>query len=719
MPSNHTELISKELGVTLKQVENTVELLNNGATIPFIARYRKEATGCLDEVQIAFIRDRYAQLVEIDKRRTAIIESITEQEKMTDELLKQLNCATTLSELEDIYLPYRPKRKTRATIAIAKGLEPLAKLIMQQRETDVHLKASEFVSEEKGVLSEDDALAGARDIIAEWINEDSNARQRLRNLYNREAVIHSKVVKGKEKEGENYQSYFEMEEPLQKAPSHRILAMFRGENEGFLKVGVSPDESKAIEILQKNFIKGVNESSAQVEMALKDSYKRLLSPSLETEIRQVYKEKADKGAINIFAENLRQLLLAPPLGQKNVLAIDPGFRTGCKIVCLDRQGKLLHNETIYPHPPQNDVKQAAHKIQSLVKAYKIEAIAIGNGTAGRETERFIKSIHFEKEVLALVVNESGASVYSASAIAREEFPEYDITVRGAVSIGRRLMDPLAELVKIDPKSIGVGQYQHDVDQNQLQKSLGDIVESCVNAVGVEVNTASKQLLTYVSGVGPVLAKNIIDYRNKNGAFKSRKEFLKVPRLGDKAFEQAAGFMRIHDAENILDASAVHPESYHVVAKMAEKLDCSLNDLVQKEELRKKIKLEEFVTAQTGIPTLQDIMSELEKPGRDKRKKFDFFEFDKNIHSIKDLKEGMILPGIITNITAFGAFVDVGVHQDGLVHVSQLANKFVKDPNEVVTLNQKVRVKVQQVDVERKRISFTMKDVEPETEKKIK
>jgi len=712
MPSNYIELISKELGVTLKQVENTVELLNNGATIPFIARYRKEATGCLDEVQIAYIRDKYAQLVEIDKRRAAIIESITEQEKMTDELLQQLNNATTLSELEDIYLPYRPKRKTRATIAIAKGLEPLAKLIMAQREMDVQLKAAEFISEEKGVLSEDDALAGARDIIAEWVNEDSHVRQRLRNLFFRESSVKSKVAKGKEKEGENYKSYFDLEEPLIKAPSHRILAMFRGENEGFLKVVVAPSEVKALEILNRVFIRAKNESAEQVESALKDSYKRLLSPSLETETRQLYKVKADKDAINIFAENLRQLLLSPPLGQKNVLAIDPGFRTGCKVVCLDRQGKLLHNETIYPHPPENEVKQAANKIQSLVDAYKIEAIAIGNGTAGRETERFVKSIHFNKEVLALVVNESGASVYSASAIAREEFPEYDITVRGAVSIGRRLMDPLAELVKIDPKSIGVGQYQHDVDQNELQKSLGDVVESCVNAVGVEVNTASKQLLTYVSGIGPVLAKNIIEYRNKNGAFKSRKEFLKVPRLGDKAFEQAAGFMRIHNAENILDASAVHPESYHVVSNMANKLECSLNDLVEKEELRKKIKLEEFVTEQTGIPTLKDIMSELEKPGRDKRKKFDFFEFDKNIHSIKDLREGMVLPGIITNITAFGAFVDVGVHQDGLVHVSQLANKFVRDPNEVVSLNQKVQVKVLQVDVERKRISFTMKDVEP-------
>ena len=710
MSLNHIELIAKELGIAEKQVENTVALLDSGATIPFIARYRKEATGCLDEVQIMQIRDRYEQLKDIDKRRTSIIESIKEQEKLTPELEQQVNAATSLAELEDIYLPYRPKRKTRATVAVAKGLEPFAKLIMLQGNEDLFAKASEFISEEKGVLTEDDAIAGARDIIAEWVNENQQSRQRLRNLYAKEASIRSKVAKGKETEGDNYKSYFEWEEKLQSAPSHRLLAMFRGENEGFLKVSIAPPEDKAIRILENIFITANNESAKQIATAIKDSYKRLLGPSMETEMRQIFKEKADQEAIRVFAENLRQLLLAPPLGQKSVLAIDPGFRTGCKVVCLDKQGKLLHNETIYPHPPENEVKQSANKIQSLVNAYKIDVIAIGNGTAGRETERFIKSIRFDKDVMALVVNESGASVYSASAVAREEFPEYDITVRGAVSIGRRLTDPLAELVKIDPKSIGVGQYQHDVDQNELQKSLQDIVVSCVNAVGVEVNTASKQLLTYVSGVGPALAQNIIDFRNKNGAFNSRNEFKKVTRFGDKAFEQAAGFMRIYNAENVLDKSAVHPESYHVVYRMAEKLKCTLNDLVEKEELRKQIKLEEYITEKIGLPTLQDIMAELAKPGRDPRKKFDFFEFDKDVHSVKDLKPGMILPGIITNITAFGAFVDIGVHQDGLVHISQLANQFVKDPNTVVKLNQKVKVKVLEVDVDRKRISLSMKEV---------
>jgi len=708
---NYSSIIATELGIALKQVENTLALLNSGATIPFIARYRKEVTGCLDEVQILQIRDRNLQLVELDKRRASILDSIREQDKLTEELEKQLNNASTLAELEDIYLPYKPKRKTRATIAVAKGLEPLAKIIFVQNNFDLFMKASEFISDEKGVANEDDAIAGARDIIAEWINENQQARQRLRDTFIRQASIKAKVVKGKEKEGETYKSYFEWDEKLSKAPSHRILAMYRGENEGFLKLNIAPPEEIVIEILQKIFIKSANDISAQVQLAIKDSYKRLLGPSLETEVRQLFKEKADKEAIKVFVENLRQLLLAPPLGQKSVLAIDPGFRSGCKVVCLDKQGKLLHNETIYPHPPENEVKQSVNKIQSLVNAYKIEAIAIGNGTAGRETERFIKSIRFDRDVMALVVNESGASVYSASAIAREEFPEYDVTVRGAVSIGRRLTDPLAELVKIDPKSIGVGQYQHDVDQVQLQKSLEDVVVSCVNGVGVEINTASKQLLTFVSGVGPVLAQNIIDFRNKNGAFSSREQFRKVTRFGEKAFEQAAGFLRIQNAENILDRSAVHPESYFVVNKMAEQLECGINDLVEKEELRKKIKLEDYVSESIGIPTLQDIMNELAKPGRDPRKKFDFFEFDKNVHSMKDLKPGMILPGIVTNITAFGAFVDVGVHQDGLVHISQLANKFVKDPNDVIKLNQKVNVKVVDIDIERKRIALSMKDVE--------
>jgi uncharacterized protein len=708
---NYSAIISTELGIALKQVENTLALLNSGATIPFIARYRKEVTGCLDEVQILQIRDRNLQLIDLDKRRASILDSIREQDKLTEELEKQLNNAATLAELEDIYLPYKQKRKTRATIAVAKGLEPLAKMIFAQNNFDLFSKASEFICDAKGVGNEDEAISGASDIISEWINENQQARQRLRDLFSRKACIRSKAVKGKEKEGENYKNYFEWEEQLSKAPSHRILAMYRGENEGFLKLNIAPPEEIVIEILQKIFIKSVNDISTQVQLSIKDSYKRLLGPSLETEVRQLFKEKADKEAISVFVENLRQLLLAAPLGQKSVLAIDPGFRSGCKVVCLDKQGKLLHNETIYPHPPDNEVKQSVNKIQSLVNAYKIEAIAIGNGTAGRETERFIKSIRFDRDVIALVVNESGASVYSASAIAREEFPEYDVTVRGAVSIGRRLTDPLAELVKIDPKSIGVGQYQHDVDQAELQKSLEDVVVSCVNAVGVEINTASKQLLTFVSGVGPVLAQNIIDFRNKNGAFSSRDQFRKVTRFGEKAFEQAAGFLRIHDAENILDRSAVHPESYYVVNKMAEKLRCTINNLVDTEDLRKKIKLEDYVTESIGIPTLQDIINELAKPGRDPRKKFDFFEFDKNVHSIKDLKPGMILPGIITNITAFGAFVDVGVHQDGLVHISQLANQFVKDPNEVIKLNQKVKVKVMDIDIERKRISFSMKDAD--------
>lgn len=711
MSEKFIETIAKELSITAKQVSNTLDLLNSGATIPFIARYRKEITGCLDEVQIASIRDKHSQMVEIEKRREAIMKSLKEQEKLTTELEKQIDEALTLAELEDIYLPYKPKRKTRATIALAKGLEPLAKIIFSQKENDVSIIAADYVDDEKGVGSPEDAIAGARDIISEWINEHQYARKKLRSLFEREAIISSKVIKSKESDAGNYKNYFDWSERLFKSPSHRLLAMFRGESEGFLKINTGPDETKAIEILDSIFLKAENESSSQVRVAVRDSYKRLLQPSLETEARQAAKEKADKEAIRVFAENLKQLLMTPPLGQKTVLAIDPGFRTGCKIVCLDKHGKLLHNETIFPHPPENQVKQSVNKIQSLVNAYKIEAIAIGNGTAGRETERFIKSIRFDRDVVALVVNESGASVYSASAIAREEFPEYDVTVRGAVSIGRRLTDPLAELVKIDPKSIGVGQYQHDVNQNELQQSLNDVVESCVNSVGVEINTASKQLLTYVSGLGPVLAQNIIEYRNKNGAFRSRSELKKVTRFGEKAFEQAAGFLRIHDAENILDRSAVHPESYHVVYAMAEKMKSEISDLVEKKEIRKKIRVEDFVSESVGIPTLTDIMNELAKPGRDPRKKFDFFEFDKNVHSMKDLREGMILPGIITNITAFGAFVDVGVHQDGLVHISQIANQFVKDPNDVVKLNQKVKVKVLDIDIERKRISLSMKDVE--------
>lgn len=703
-----TAIIATELNAAPGFVQNTITLLESGATIPFIARYRKEMTGSMDEVMIAAIRDRLAQLKELESRREAIIKSLTEQEKLTPELENAVANAATMAELEDVYLPYKPKRKTRASIAREKGLEPLATLIMTQRYNDIELHAEKFVDTEKGVNSVEEAIKGASDIIAETINEDGYARKRIRTLFQKESQLFVKVAKGKEQEGINFQMYFDYHEHLYRAPSHRLLAMLRGENEGFLKVSVEVDDLHAREILERIFVKASNASADIVRDAISDSCKRLLYPSMETEMRQWAKEKADAEAIRVFTENLRQLLLAPPLGQKNVLAIDPGFRTGCKIVCLDRQGKLVHNETIYPHPPQNEVKESIHKIKSLVNAYKIEAIAIGNGTAGRETERLVRAIPFDKDIIALVVNESGASVYSASAVARKEFPVYDITVRGSVSIGRRLMDPLAELVKIEPKSIGVGQYQHDVDQGALQKSLEDTVVSCVNKVGVEINTASEELLTYVSGLGPNLARNIIQYRNENGPFATRASLRKVPRFGEKAFEQAAGFLRIRDAKNPLDRSAVHPESYHVVDKMAGKLKASVDELIEKADLRAKIDLQEFIDEKVGLPTLQDIMQELTKPGRDPRQKFEIFEFDKNIHTLHDLHKGMRLPGIITNITNFGVFVDLGVHQDGLVHVSQLADRFVKDPNEVVKLNQKVMVEVLDVDFERKRIQLTMK-----------
>ena len=706
--SDYNTTIATELNIKSWQVQKTVELIEGGATVPFISRYRKEMTGSLDEVQITSIRDRLIQLKELDKRKEAIIQSIIEQGKMTDLLHKQIMDALTMSELEDIYLPYRPKRKTRASIAIEKGLEPLAKILMSQNLMDVYEKASKFINEAKGVKDEDEALAGARDIIAEWVNESRVARERIRNLYVRQASISSKVGKGKEEEGKKYENYYEWDENLLKAPSHRVLAMLRGEDEGFLKLTIAPNEDDALDILDRIFLKADNEAADQVAIAIKDSYKRLLSSSMETEVRAIAKEKADKEAIRVFTENLRQLLMASPLGQKNILALDPGFRTGCKVVCLDKQGKLLHNETIYPHPPANEAKQAANKILNLVNAYKIEAIAIGNGTAGRETESFIRKIPFTKDIVAIMVNENGASVYSASPVAREEFPDYDVTVRGAVSIGRRLMDPLAELVKIDPKSIGVGQYQHDVNQNALQKSLEDTVVSCVNTVGVEVNTASKQLLSYVSGVGPVLAKNIVEYREKNGVFKSRAELKKVARFGDKAFEQAAGFIRIRDAKNPLDNSAVHPESYVIINNMAKKLGATINELIENKEIRAKIKPEEYITKEFGLPTINDILKELEKPGRDPRTKFDFFEFDKNITTMNDIHVGMTLKGIITNITAFGAFVDLGVHQDGLIHISQMTDRFISDPNEIVKLNQKVEVKVLEVDINRKRIQLTMK-----------
>jgi uncharacterized protein len=703
------EMIARELNLQPWQVFNTIKLMEGGATIPFMARYRKEMTGSLDEVQLAAIRDRHLQLVELEKRREYILGSVQEQENLTPELEKQIREATTLTALEDLYLPYKPKRKTRATIAREKGLEPLAKSLMAQNPVDPEEKAEAFIDPEKSVNSAEEALAGARDIIAEWVNESLPAREQVRNLFTREAMISSRPVKGKELEGIHYQNYYDTTEQILRAPSHRILAMFRGEEEGFLRLDVEPAEEKAIARLNRIFLKGDNEAAHQVEMAVKDAYKRLLQPSMETEMRQLAKQKADDEAIKVFAGNLRQLLLAAPLGQKNVLAVDPGFRTGCKLVCLDRQGRLLHNETIYPHPPQSEVREAVAKVKNLVSAYGVEAIAIGNGTAGRETENFIRKIPFDRPLVSIMVNESGASVYSASAVAREEFPEYDVTVRGAVSIGRRLMDPLAELVKIDPKSIGVGQYQHDVNQQSLQHSLEDTVVSCVNQVGVELNTASKQLLSYVSGLGPSIAGNIVEHRNKNGAFRSRQELMKVKRFGDKAFEQAAGFLRIRDAENPLDRSAVHPESYDIVQRMADSLGCTVKDLMEQEELRKKIRPEQFVTQSAGLPTINDILQALAKPGRDPREQFDLFEFDNTINSIEDLKPGMVLYGIITNITAFGAFVDIGVHQDGLVHVSQMANRFVRDPNEVVKLTQKVRVKVMEVDVARKRISLSMKD----------
>lgn len=707
--NRNIELVAKKLGLHEWQVENTIRLMDAGATIPFISRYRKEMTGSLDEVQLMHIREEYDKLNELDARREAIIKSIEEQEKMTDELRQKIDAALTMSELEDIYLPYRPKRRTRATIAKEKGLEPLAAMIMEQKFSDPELRAEPFINDQ--VKTVEDAIAGASDIIAEWINEDEKARKQLRKLFERDAVLYSKVIKGKESEGIKFSDYFDWSEPLRKCPSHRLLAMRRGEDEGFLRLSIEPSEDKALEILNSIFVKGRNASSEIVASSVKDSWKRLLGPSLETEFRNISKERADNDAIAVFADNLRQLLLASPLGEKNVLAIDPGFRTGCKVVCLDRQGNLLHNETIFPHPPQNETAKSVRKIMSLVEAYRIEAIAIGNGTASRETEDFIKKwVRFDSDIQVFVVSEAGASIYSASKIARDEFPDYDVTVRGAVSIGRRLMDPLAELVKIDPKSIGVGQYQHDVDQQKLQKSLDDIVVSCVNAVGVEVNTASKHLLTYVSGLGPQLAQNIIDYRSENGPFRSRKELLKVKRMGEKAFEQSAGFLRIRNAENPLDSSAVHPESYYVVERMAKDIGCEVKELIKDENKRKQISLEKYITPSTGMPTLQDIMQELAKPGRDPRSKIKEFRFA-DVHSMEDLIPGMIVPGIVTNVTKFGAFVDIGIKQDGLVHVSNMSNKYVSDPSTVVKLHQHVMVKVIGVEMERNRVQLSMKDVD--------
>jgi protein Tex len=709
MLEKYVEIISREKQLAPWQVRNTLKLLEEGATLPFISRYRKEATGSLDEVQIAEIRDMHQKYVETDKRRDAILKSVEEQGKLTPELKASIENAKTLTELEDIYLPYRPKKRTRATIAREKGLEPLAALMMKQQERDIKSKAEDFLNDD--VATVEDALQGARDIVAEWVNESQQARNILRNNFAAGAAIYSLIVKGKEPDGIKYSDYFEFSEPLKKCPSHRLLAIFRGEDEGFLKVHIEPDEEKAVAALEKLFVKGAGETSQHVVTAVKDSYKRLLMPSIENEFRAVSKEKADDEAIRVFAENLKQLLLAPPLGQQRVLAIDPGYRTGCKVICLDNQGNLLHNETIYPHPPQNETAIAVKKINSLVNSYKIDAIAIGNGTAGRETEHVIKKIKFERDVKVFVVSEAGASVYSASKTAREEFPQYDVTVRGAVSIGRRLMDPLAELVKIDPQAIGVGQYQHDVDQTKLKKSLDQVVESCVNMVGVEVNTASQHLLTYISGLGPQLAKNIVDYRAEKGPFVSREDLKKVPRMGAKAFEQSAGFLRIRNGSHPLDNSAVHPESYTVVQRMAEDLKATIDLLLKEEKLRSQIDCKKYVTASTGLITLQDIMAELAKPGRDPRMTIKVFEFAPDIFKIEDVKPGMVLPGIVTNITNFGVFVDVGVKQDGLVHISQMADRFITNPSDVVKLHQHVRVKVLEVDVHRKRIQLTLKGVD--------
>jgi uncharacterized protein len=709
--SIHYRKIALELNVAEKQVSTTAALLDEGATVPFISRYRKEMTGSLDEVQVAAIRDRVQQLRELDKRREAILKSLTEMGKLTPELEKQINEAETMVALEDIYLPYRPKRKTRATTAREKGLQPLADLVLGQGRVDLELEAAKYIDEGKGVSSLEEALAGARDIIAEHISENAEVRTKMRALFLEKGTFQSKVIAGKEEAGIKYKDYFDWTESLKSAPSHRILAMRRGEKEEMLWLDIQPPEDESVYLLEQLFINGNNESSQQVKLAIADGYKRLLKPSMETEIRLFTKKQADEEAIRVFAENARQLLMAAPLGQKRTMAIDPGFRTGCKVVCLDEQGKLLEYTAIFPHTGAGNAKDAEKTTRHLIEKYNIEAIAIGNGTAGRETELFVRNLDVPN-INIVMVNESGASIYSASDVAREEFPDKDVTVRGAVSIGRRLMDPLAELVKIDPKSIGVGQYQHDVDQNKLQLSLDDTVISCVNAVGVELNTASKQILAYVSGLGPQLAQNIVDYRNEHGAFKRRDQLKKVARLGDKAFEQAAGFLRIHDAENPLDTSAVHPERYSLVEQMAKDLNCSIKELMGNTQLRKSILLQKYATETVGLPTLNDIMAELAKPGRDPREQFEAFSFTDGVNAIGDLKIGMKLPGIVTNITNFGAFVDIGVHQDGLVHLSQITNRFIKDPNEVLKVHQKVEVTVTEVDVNRKRISLSMKANEP-------
>ncbi len=709
MNDRHLDKIAGELNKRVQQVRATAELLAGGATVPFIARYRKEVTGTLDEVAITAIRDRIEQLGELDKRREAILGSLQERNLLTDELKAKLEAAETMAVLEDIYLPFRPKRRTRATIAREKGLEPLADLLIAQAaETKPLVEAARFISAEKGVESADDALAGARDILAERVSEDAAARESIRRLFFEKGIIRSRVIKGKESEGAKFKDYFDWSEPLTAAPSHRVLAMRRGEAEGFLMLEVGPEDTAAIALLETRFVTERNPAAEQVRMAVQDGYKRLLSTSMETEVRLELKKRADEAAIGVFAQNLRELLLGSPLGEKNVLALDPGFRTGCKTVCLDRQGKLLHHDVLYMTHSTREAEAAADNVRKLCAQFNIEAIAIGNGTASRETETFIRKLGLPASIVIVMVNESGASVYSASEVAREEFPDQDVTVRGAVSIGRRLMDPLAELVKLDPKCIGVGQYQHDVDQPALKRSLDDVVVSCVNSVGVEVNTASRQLLTYVSGLGPQLAKNIVEHRNANGPFRSRKQLMEVPRLGAKAFEQAAGFLRIRNGENALDASAVHPETYPVVEAMARDLRCAVADLLRDESLRRRIEPGKYVTGNVGLPTLNDIMQELAKPGRDPREQFEAFAFAEGVEKLEDVQPGMRLPGIITNVTAFGAFVDIGVHQDGLVHISQLADRFVKDPNEVAKVQQRVMVTVLEVDMERRRIALSMR-----------
>ena len=707
-----TQLISSELHLQEHAVENTLKLLDEGCTIPFISRYRKERTGGLDEVQITSISNRLSQLQEIAKRKETIVKTITEQQKMTPDLQKRIDSCWDSTVLEDIYLPYKPKRRTRAQVAREQGLEPLATILLMQREPDPKRAAQRFVVAGGSPANVEDALKGAQDIIAEQVSEDERSRNLVRSAFRREAFIESKVVKAKKDsdEAQKYSDYFDWEEPLKRCSSHRLLAMRRGENEGILRISLTIDDEEAVQRLQRNYVHGNGPCQRLVAEAVEDGYKRLLLPSIETEFARISKERADEEAIKVFSENLRQLLLSAPLGQKRVMGIDPGFRTGCKVVCLDAQGNLLHHEAIFPHPPINHRMQATIHLQEMLKKYQVEAIAIGNGTASRETKEFVAEVLTESAPAVYVVSEDGASVYSASKVARDEFPDEDVTVRGAVSIGRRLMDPLAELVKIDPKSIGVGQYQHDVDQTQLKQSLDQTVESCVNMVGVNLNTASQHLLTYVSGLGPTLAQNIVDYRKENGTFTSRSQLKKVPRLGPSAYQQCAGFLRIPAAKNPLDNSAVHPESYAVVEQMAKDCHCTVSDLINKKELREQIDIHRYVTAEVGLPTLTDIMKELEKPGRDPREQIEEFEFDSSVQTVEDLHEGMELPGIVTNITNFGAFVDVGVHQDGLVHVSQLADRYVSDPTQVVHLHQHVRVRVIGVDLRRNRISLSMKGI---------